>query len=63
MTNIGNLNITSFDEMLRCFLYGFRSRIMISGNLMLIGLIGIYNIPALCILNYGFGGEHYYVNL
>ena len=60
MTNIGNLKIKSFDEMLRCFLYGFHSWIMISGNLM---LIGIYNIPALCILNYGFGGEHYYVNL
>ena len=39
-----NLNIQSFDEILRCFVYGFRSRIMISGNLM---LIGIYNSPCI----------------
>ena len=31
-----NLNIKSFGEMLRSFVYSFRSRIMISGNLMLI---------------------------
>ena len=31
-----NLNMKSFGEMLRCFVYSFRSRIMISGNLMLI---------------------------
>ena len=30
-----NLNIKSFGELLRYFVYGFRSRIMISGNLML----------------------------
>ena len=39
-----NLNIKSFGEMLLCFVYGFRSRIMISGNLM---LIGIYNSPCI----------------
>ena len=33
-----NLNIKSFGEMLRSFVYGFRSRFMISGNLMLIGI-------------------------
>ena len=33
-----NLNIQLFGEKLRCFVYGFRSRIMISGNLMLIGI-------------------------
>ena len=33
-----NLNIKSFGEMLRSFVYSFRSRIMISGNLMLIGI-------------------------
>ena len=37
-----NLNIKSFGEMLRSFVYSFRSRIMISGNLM---LIGIYHSP------------------
>ena len=30
-----NFNIKSFGEMLRYFVYSFRSRIMISGNLML----------------------------
>ena len=39
-----NLNIKSFGEMLRSFVYSFRSRIMISGNLM---LIGIYHSPCI----------------
>ena len=43
-----NLNIKSFGEMLRCFVYSFRSRIMISGNLM---LIGIYNSPCIIYSN------------
>ena len=51
-----NLNIKSFGEMLRCFVYSFRSRIMISGNLMLIAIV-----LALFILIYGLGGEHYYL--
>ena len=50
-----NLNIKSFGGMLRCFAYGFRSRIMISGNLM---LICIYNSPRII---YSLGGEHYYL--
>ena len=37
-----NLNIKSFGEMFQCFVYGFCSKIMISGNMM---LIGIYNSP------------------
>ena len=37
-------NIKSFGEMFRCFVYGFRSRFMISGNLM---FIGIYNSPCI----------------
>ena len=41
-----NLNIKSFGEMLWCFVYGLRSWIMISGNLM---LIGIYKSP--CIIH------------
>ena len=53
-----NLNIKLFGEMLRCFEYSFRSRIMISGNLM---LIGISIVLALFILIYGLGGEHYYL--
>ena len=43
-----NLNITSFGEMLRCFVYSFGSRIMISGNLM---LIGIYHSPCIIYSN------------
>ena len=43
-----NLNIKSFGEMLRCFVYSFRSRIMISGNLM---LIGIYHSPRIIYSN------------
>ena len=43
-----NLNIKSFGEMLRCFVYSFRSRIMISGNLM---LIGIYHSPCIIYSN------------
>ena len=53
-----NLNIKSFGKMLRCFVYSFCSRIMTSGNLM---LIGIYHAFALLILIYGLGGEHYYM--
>ena len=37
-----NLNIKSFGEMLRCFVISFRSRILISGSLV---LIGIYHSP------------------
>ena len=43
-----NLNIKSFGEMLRSFVYSFRSRIMISGNLM---LIGIYHSPCIIYSN------------
>ena len=39
-----NLNIKSFGEMLRSFVYSFRSRIMISGKLM---LISIYHSPCI----------------
>ena len=41
------LTIKSSGEMFRCFVYSFRSRIMISGKLM---LIGIYHSP--CIIIY-----------
>ena len=39
-----NLNIHSFDEMLRIFTFGFMSRVIVSNN-MLIGLSNIYNSP------------------
>ena len=42
------LNIKSFGEMLACFVYSFRSRIMVSGNLM---LIGIYHSPCIIYSN------------
>ena len=51
-----NLNIKSFGEMLRSFVYSCRSRIMISGNLMLFTIV-----LALFILTYGLGGEHCYL--
>ena len=52
-----NLNLKLFGEMLWCFVYCFRSSIMISENFM---LIGIYNSPCtIYSINYGLGGEHY----
>ena len=42
-----NLNIKLFGEMLRCIVYGFRSKIMISGNLMLIGVNNILYSPCI----------------
>ena len=39
-----NLNIKSLGEMLRCFVYSFRSRIMIPGNLM---SLTIYHSPCI----------------
>ena len=55
---IVNLNIKSFGEMLQCFVYGFRSRIMISENLM---LIGIYNSPCIIYFKLCTWWQTYYV--
>ena len=55
---IVNLNIKSFGEMLQCFVYGFCSRIMISENLM---LIGIHNSPCIIYFKSCTWWQTYYV--
>ena len=52
-----NLNIRSFDEMLRIFTFGFMSRVIVS-------IICLYLIftthPVVCIQIFGLGGIAYY---
>ena len=43
-----NLNIHSFDEMLRIFTFGFMSRVIVSNNLL---ISNIYNSPCRLYLN------------
>ena len=42
-----NLSIPSFDELLRIFVFGFRSRIIVSNNLIIIQLIVFIHICGL----------------
>ena len=55
-----NLNIRSFDELLRMFVFGFRSRIINSNNLL---ISSIYNSIYQCIQACGHGGIMYYTYL
>ena len=52
-----NLNIDSFEEMLKIFTFGFKSRVSVSNNLF---IAGIYTHPVLCIQTFGPGGIMYY---
>ena len=52
-----NLNIRSFDEMLRIFTFGFMSRVIVSNNVL---ISNIYNSPCRCIQIFGLGGIAYY---
>ena len=51
------LNIYSFDEMLRIFMFGFMSRVSVSNNLL---TSSIYTHPVICIQTFGRGGIIYY---
>ena len=52
-----NLNIRSFDEMLRIFKFGFISRVVVSNNVL---ISNIYNSPCCLYSIFGLGGISYY---
>ena len=54
-----NLNIRSFDELLRMFVFGFRSRIINSNNLLISSIIQHVVFIQAC----GHGGIIYYTYL